>query len=351
MTMKTKNTTSKTTNHTVQDVCDAIRSHDNFVVVSHARPDGDAIGSQVAMGLALKALDKQVHLISAGPVPDIYRELSGVDEIEVTSAAAGSWDATIVMECPELSRTELTGLNNGFVLNIDHHPGNTFFGNVNYFDQSAAACGELVFSVLQGLQVPITVDIATHLYIAILTDTGSFHHGPISTRTFEICGSLTSAGADPGALANQMFDQYRVGRLEVIATMLNEMQLEDQERVAVLNIDEKLLTQSNATPNDLDGLVNLPLTTRTVQAVILFKSAEGQPLRVSLRSKGDVNVGIVASAFGGGGHANASGFTLESTAENKHQAVIDQVVDAVKTALGPAVGGTSAKEKPLIRPG
>ena len=133
--------------------------------------------------------------------------------------------------------------------------------------------------------------------------------------------------------------------------MLNEMQLEDQERVAVLNIDERLLTQSNVTPNDLDGLVNLPLTTRTVQAVILFKSAEGQPLRVSLRSKGDVNVGIVASAFGGGGHANASGFTLESTAENKHQAVIDQVVDAVKTALGPAVGGTSAKEKPLIRPG
>jgi len=348
--MKTKNTTSKATNHTVQDVCDAIRSHDNFVVVSHARPDGDAIGSQVAMGLALKALDKQVRLISAGPVPDIYRELSGVDEIEVTSAAAGSWDATIVMECPELSRTELTGLNNGFVLNIDHHPGNTFFGNVNYFDESAAACGELVFSILQGLQVPITVDIATHLYIAILTDTGSFHHGPISTRTFEICGSLTSAGADPKALANQMFDQYRVGRLEVIATMLNEMQLEDQERVAVLNIDERLLTQSNATPNDLDGLVNLPLTTRTVQAVILFKSAAGQPLRVSLRSKGDVNVGIVASAFGGGGHANASGFTLESTAENNRQAVIDQVVDAVKTALGPAVGGTPAKEKPLIRP-
>ena len=167
MTMKTKNTTSKATNHTVQDVCDAIRSHHNFVVVSHARPDGDAIGSQVAMGLALKALDKQVRLISAGPVPDIYSELSGVDEIEVASAATGRWDVAIVMECPELSRTELTGLNDGFVLSIDHHPGNTFFGNVNYFDESAAACGELVFSVLQGLQDLLP---GTHLPVTAAED-------------------------------------------------------------------------------------------------------------------------------------------------------------------------------------
>ena len=273
---------SKVTNHTVHDVCDAIRAHRHFVVVSHARPDGDAIGSQVAMGLALKTLDKHVRLIGADPVPDIYRELSGVDEIEVASAVTGSWDAAIVMECTELSRTGLTGLNDGFIMNIDHHPGNTFFGDVNYFDESAAACGELVFSVLQGLTVPLTVDIAAHLYIAILTDTGSFHHGPISTRTFEICRRLTSAGADPTALANKMFDQYKVGRLQVIATMLSEMQMEDQDRVAVLTIDESLLTQSNATPDDLDGLVNLPLTTRTVQAAILFKSAPGQPLHVSL---------------------------------------------------------------------
>ncbi|MBH17626.1 MAG: hypothetical protein CL488_05375 [Acidobacteria bacterium] len=350
MTKKTRNMTSKVTNHTVHDVCDAIRAHHHFVVVSHARPDGDAVGSQVAMGLALKALDKHVRLISADPVPDIYRELSGVDDIEVTSAVTGSWDAAIVMECTELSRAGLTGLNNGFVMNIDHHPGNTFFGDVNYFDESAAACGELVFSVLQGLQVPLTVDIATHLYIAILTDTGSFHHGPISTRTFEICGRLTRAGADPRALANKMFDQYKVGRLQVIATMLSEMQMEDRDRVAVLTIDESLLTQSNATLDDLDGLVNLPLTTRTVQAAILFKSAPGQPLRVSLRSKGDVNVRVVAAVFGGGGHVNASGFTLESTAEDKRQAAIQQVVAAVNTALGPAVGEAPSDEKPLVRP-
>ena len=100
---------SKVTNHTVHDVCDAIRAHRHFVVVSHARPDGDAIGSQVAMGLALKTLDKHVRLIGADPVPDIYRELSGVDEIEVASAVTGSWDAAIVMECTELSRTGLTG--------------------------------------------------------------------------------------------------------------------------------------------------------------------------------------------------------------------------------------------------
>ena len=131
------------------------------------------------MALALKALGKHVRLISADPPPDICRVLPGVDEIEVTSTVTGDWDAAIIMECGDLSRTGLTGLSGGFVVNIDHHIGNTLYGAINYFDESAAACGELVFTVIQALDVALTAEIASHLYIAILNDTGSFHHGPI----------------------------------------------------------------------------------------------------------------------------------------------------------------------------
>ena len=334
--------TSKIASHAVGDVCGAIRAHRRFIVTSHERPDGDATGSQVAMALALKALGKHVRLISADPPPDICRALPGVDEIEVASTVTGDWDAAFIMECGDLSRTGLTGLSGGFVVNIDHHIGNTLYGAINYFDESAAACGELVFTVIQALDVALTAEIASHLYIAILTDTGSFHHGPISARTFDVCRHLTVAGATPSALARQAFDQYQVGRLKVIGVMLNEMQLESQNRVAVLALDDVLLAQSGATLDDTDGLVNLPLTTSEVQAVVLFKSAVGEPLRVSLRSKGTVDVRAVAVAFGGGGHTNAAGFTLEATTE-KRDVVVQQVVAAGEAALGRGNGKSRSK--------
>ena len=166
-------------------VVEAIRARQSFILTSHARPDGDAIGSQIALGLALEALGKTVRFVDRDPAPEPYRHFPAVDRLEVMPAFAGDADAVIVMECGTLARTDVAGLDRLFVINIDHHAGNTLYGAVNWFDESAAAVAEMAATLIDALGVTWTPAIATHLYLGISTDTGSF------TRVVTRAGTTT----------------------------------------------------------------------------------------------------------------------------------------------------------------
>src|SRR6266567_5027034 len=189
------------------EICDAIQARRRFLITSHARPDGDSIGSQLAMSYALEALGKQVRIVNADPAPEHYLEFPGVARIEITRAVPETdVDALIVMESGDLPRTGVAGLEGRFTINIDHHQGNARYASLNWIDESAAACGEMVFDLIEALGVPLTVEIATHVYLAILTDTGSFHYSNITPRTFEICREALEAGADPLLVARNVYD-------------------------------------------------------------------------------------------------------------------------------------------------
>ncbi|MDR1990784.1 MAG: DHH family phosphoesterase, partial [Acidobacteriaceae bacterium] len=157
----------------LDQIADAIRSRQRFLLSSHARPDGDSIGSQMAMASALRALGKDVVIVNKDPAPPSIMTFPGVNEIRIADSIDEPFDAAIIMECGDLSRTGVNGLDRFFVINIDHHPGNLAYGAINWFDPSAAACSEMVFSLIERLGVPISYDIAVHVYVAILTDTGS----------------------------------------------------------------------------------------------------------------------------------------------------------------------------------
>lgn len=314
------------------EVAAAIRARHSFILASHARPDGDAVGSQLALAFALEALGKAVRLVDKDAVPAPYRGFPGVDRLERADRVAGEADAAILLECSSLQRAEVAGLDRYFLINIDHHPGNALYGAVNWFDESAAACGEMVADVIDELGVRWTRDMAAHLYLAIATDTGGFRHGHISPRTFEICRRIAAAGVDPSALSREIFDNFGIGRVRLTGAMLNAMELHHRERLAVLYLDEALLETCGATADDSDGLVNLPLTARVVQAVALFKRQPDGTHRVSLRSKGAVNVRAVAEAWGGGGHANASGCTIDGPLDAAKAAVIAAVCLAIDAA-------------------
>ena len=304
------------------DVAAAIQARQSFILTSHARPDGDAVGSQVALALALEAMGKSVRLVDHDPAPVPYRVFSGADRIEVMDRLSGAADAVIVLECSDLSRPEVEGLDRSFVINIDHHPGNTMFGAVNWFDESAAACGEMVADLIDALGVAWTADMATHLYLAIATDTGGFRHGHITARTFEACRRIALTGVEPAALSRQIFDSYSVGRVKLTGRLLSAMELYHDQRVAVLYFDDALLAECEATVDDTEGLVNLPLGAREIVAVALFKRQSADTLRVSLRSKGDVDVRRVAQLWGGGGHHNASGCTVTGAYEEVKKALV-----------------------------
>lgn len=313
------------------------RGH-RFLITSHARPDGDAIGSQLALAWALRALGKDVRIVNRDPVPEPYRPFAGAEDIEMAEAVEGPFDAAFVLECGDLSRPGVAGLDAYLVVNIDHHLGNTGYGALNWFDESAAACGELVLELIDALGVPLSLEIATHVYIAILTDTGSFHHSNITARTFDICRRATEVGVDAAAVARQVFDSHSVGKLRLMGALLADMRLEAAGRLAVLHLDAALLQQTGSSRDDTEGLINLPLAARDIQAVVMFKRERQDETRVSLRSKGLVDVRSVAARYGGGGHTNAAGFTAQGSYAEVHARVVREAAEAIDLAVTGSAG-------------
>jgi phosphoesterase RecJ-like protein len=323
-----------TTDITVVQVADDIRRRQRFVLTSHVRPDGDAIGSQLAMAFALRYLGKDVRMVNRDQPPAPMLVFPGVTEIEVAGRVADTGDAVIVMESGDLTRTGVEGLETGFVINIDHHPGNKMYGALNWVDLSAAACGEMVFDLVRELGVPLTFEIATHVYIAILTDTGSFHYSNITPRTFEICRQCVEAGVSPPAVARSIFDSNNLGRLKLFGAVLSRMRLDESGRIATVWVDQKLATECGGTYEDTEGLINLPLTVKEILAVVFFKENAPGDWRISMRSKGDVDVNAVAKQFGGGGHKNASGCSAEGELAALEAVFQEKLTTAIEKALG-----------------
>ena len=319
----------------VRQICEAVLRRRTFLVTSHARPDGDSIGSQLAMAFALDALGKHVRVVNADAAPDHYQDFPGMDRIEIASAVdATAADAVIVMECSDPTRTGVAGLEgHPFIVNIDHHAGNRMYGAVNWHDESAAACGEMVFDLIRALGVPLSLEIATHIYLAVLTDTGSFHHSNITPRTFDICRQTVEAGVNPAAMARRVFDSNSFAKLKLIGTLLDRMELLDRGRLAVLDIDDAMLAACGCTHNDTEGIINLPLTAREIQAVAFFKVTSNGDVRVSMRSKYDVDVRSVANRYGGGGHKNAAGFTVTEPLEQARPRILQQLTQAIEEGL------------------
>ena len=317
-----------------EQIRDAILEKQRFLITSHARPDGDSIGSQLAMAFALDALGKDVRIVNADPAPDHYQDFPGMERIEIAARIEKpDVDAVIVMECSDLTRTGVAGLEQEFLINIDHHAGNRMYGALNWHDESSAACGEMVFDLIRALGVPLSLEIATHVYLAILTDTGSFHHSHITPRTFDICRQCVEAGVTPAVMARRVFDSNSFGKLKLIGALLDDMELADEGRLAVLYLDDEMLAATGSTNNDTEGLINLPLTAREIQAVVFFKVTGNGDVRVSMRSKYDVDVRQVASEFGGGGHKNAAGFTVTGHLAEVRAGIVDRIVRAIEQGL------------------
>jgi len=332
-------------------IVEAIRARQRFVIASHTRPDGDAVGSSLAMAYALRCLGKDARVVSRDIPPPPLLVFPGVPEIEITDRVDDPGDAVLVMECGDINRTGVAGLDAGFVINIDHHPGNTMYGALNWFDLSAAACGEMVFDLVRALGVPMTTEIATHVYIAILTDTGSFHYSNITPRTFDICRQCMEAGVNPPSVARSLFDNNNLGRLKLFGAVLSRMQLDPSHRIATLFVDQQLALESGGTYEDTEGLINLPLTVKDILAVAFFKETGPGDWRVSMRSKGDIDINAIAKEFGGGGHKNASGCSVKGERlaltmmfEEKLALAIEKASGATPQAsgLGQAQGVTEA---------
>jgi len=314
-------------------ILDAIRRGEKFLVCSHSRPDGDAVGSMLATGMLLEQLGKRVDLVTADRIPSIYRELPGADAIRTLMRVHGPYDAVILLECDGLERTRLRGLEPFFHINIDHHATGRHFAHVNWIDRHAASVGEMVFRLVKAAGATITSDMASCLYTTILTDTGGFCYGATRASTFALARELTEAGADPVRLAQEVYFSTATSKLLLLGAALSNLKREG--RIAWLWVTHQDMVRTCAAEEDCEGIVNYAICISGVEAAVFLRELPEGRIRLSLRSKGRVKVSEMAARLGGGGHENAAGVTLDGPIAHALEEILSQLrPEAEDLALG-----------------
>jgi bifunctional oligoribonuclease and PAP phosphatase NrnA len=292
----------------LERVLQEIRARRRFVVTSHARPDGDGIGSALACGQILRVMGKDATVVMHDGVPRIYRNLPFADRaIQVDSVPPN--DAVILLECDGLKRTLLQGLEDCFLINIDHHVSGRNFAHINWIDSTVMATAELVYRMARLAEVPVDADLATCLYTGLMTDTGSFMFEGTNENTFALARELVLAGANPAHCARHIYFGHSTAKLRLLGAALANLHREGP--LAWIWVTQEQMERYEARQEDCEGLVNYALSIGDVQVAIFLHELSDRRWRVSLRSKGAVDVSTVAEHFGGGGHKCASGFALD----------------------------------------
>lgn len=318
----------------IRELLDLFAAHQTFVVTSHSRPDGDAIGSATGLMHLLKAMGKDVTLSFADEIPSTYSWLPGAETIQATLPE--SPEVAVVLECDRIERTGYTveqfkTMNAGVLVNIDHHLSGKTFADYNWIDVKACAVGAMIYDLSVATGLPICEDKANCLYTAVLTDTGGFTYPGTDASTFALAEHLVQCGADSTAIARKVYFSNTVGKIRALGEALRTMQID--RGVAWAWITEKQMEQAGASVEDCEGIVNYLIGIAEVEVAVFLRelSSEDKPVRyrLSLRSKGKVDVAAVASRFGGGGHRDASGCTLDGPLE----AAIERITAEMAASL------------------
>jgi phosphoesterase RecJ-like protein len=313
-------------------VVELIEKKNCFAITSHMRPDGDGIGSGLALYWMLISLGKQVEVILHDRVPPAYMVLPGSEDVFVQPDLTREYDAVFLMECSDVERPGLPSLKNQFVVNIDHHSTTEDFGHVNWIDPTAGAVGEMIYNLCKALGVEVTKEIAECIYTALLTDTGSFHFSNTTERSLKIASELVRRGVEPARISQALFYSYPFSKIKLLGLVLSTIQRDESGKIAWVVVDQETMYEADASEEDSDGIVNHALSIDEVEAVAFFKELSANVYRISLRSKGKNNVAKVAELFGGGGHRNAAGCRIEGDFEDVRQRVIEGLQAAVGVA-------------------
>lgn len=301
-----------------------IKQSQNILIASHIHPDGDAIGSIISLGLSLASLGKKITLYNECPVPKVYRFLNWKERVVHHIDNIDDFDTAIILDCADIKRIgdscDIVS-KIPIILNIDHHATNTGFGDHQRIQTDACATSEIIFYLIKELNITITPEIAEAIYVGILTDTGSFRFSNTTQKAFTISKELVSIGADPFKIADQIYGTYSLGSLKLLHKVLGSIQVSKNGKLSVLSLTQEMLDETDTDPEDIIGLIHYAKHIRDVKVAALIQEApknrkgcdSNSTFHVSLRSDGTVDVAEIAYEFGGGGHPNAAGFSVQTS--------------------------------------
>ena len=322
-----------TARSTFEEIGRAFREHQRFAILSHVRPDGDALGSQLALALSLKQLGKDVRVWNEDGMLEKYSFLARAQLLTKPPSAAEDVDVAIALDTAIQNRlgTTLQAIHTAKIwINIDHHPSNPGYGDLVYVDPTAPATGQILFELIKSERLPFDRAIAENLYVAISTDTGSFQYPNTTARTFEIAAKLVRAGVDVGRINQQVYENYPRRRVELLRELLRTMRFEDGGRVASFSLSLKTAAELGVLPEDNEGLIDHLRAIRGVIVAVFFEELTDGKVRVSMRSKSEkADVCAICQKFGGGGHTLAAGARVRGTLAEVEQKILEAIYNVV----------------------
>ncbi len=301
-----------------------IKEKNSFLVVTHKNPDGDAIGSSFALYNVLKELGKTVYLEIPTKPAYIYDFLDDYNAVEITTNSKDV-EVVIALDSAEMHRCGLDKeyVKDKLLINIDHHKTNPGFGNINLIEPEAAAVGCIVYDILKSNGLPITKKTAEYLYLSILTDTGSFRYSSTSPKTFKVAAELLEKGVEPWYIASNVYEREKPETYKLLSLTLDTLELHLSGKLALLYTTQDMFKRTNTTADNTESFVNFARSIRGVEVGVFLREDEPNVFKISIRSRGSVDVSEVAARFEGGGHKNAAGGTLRAPFKEAKQKIID----------------------------
>lgn len=314
------------------EMMEVLRKAPNVALFSHVSPDGDCIGSMLGIGLALEKMGKEVSFYNPDPVPRNLRFLPGADRIKQQPDFRKS-DVLMFVDCTDLLRVNLSLTDIGeerTILNLDHHISNQFFGRVNWVDPHASASGEVAFALIRKLGVEMDQDIATNLYTAIVTDTGSFQYSNTTAQTHRLTAELLETKIDLMRIHHAIFDQKPLAQIKLLQHALSGAAVYADGQLAIMTLTLEDFKESGADQELSEGLVNHIRSIAGVEVAVLLREVSPHEIKVGLRSNLWLNVNDIAAQFGGGGHKRAAGCTIKKSMTEAKQSIVTVIEEALR---------------------
>ena len=318
---------------TFAEIGRALRDHQRFAVLSHVRPDGDALGSQLALALSLQELGKTVRVWNEDGMLEKYSFLPHAELLTKPPATKEDVDLVVALDTAVQTRlgTALDAVGSAkMTINIDHHPSNPAYGDLVYVDPASPATGQILFELIADQKLPLTKEIAENLYVAISTDTGSFQYPNTTARTFEIAAGLIRIGVDVGRVSQLLYENYPRRRIELLRELLGTMRFEGKGRIASFSLSLEMAKRLGVLPEDNEGLIDHLRAIQGVIVAVFFEELPDGKVRVSMRCKSEkADVCAICMKFGGGGHTLAAGARVRGTLAEVEQKVLEAICEVV----------------------